>query len=109
MDMIEFLSPSELRARIFISKSKIYELKAERKKLHFYIKKAKILIKNIERALDRKLETELISFEISSVSNYLEYLRGSLIELDSIWKVEREHCANLHEKLDSLNERVYVC
>ena len=108
MDVNEHISAIELRARIFSTKSRIVELKEDRKKTHLYIKKAKILIKNIERSIDCKHNNEFVNYEVQSVVSYLKSLREKLIELDHYWQIETEHCAKLHEKLDVLNERVYV-
>lgn len=107
MDITDYLDPSELRARIFLCQARMHDIKMKRKRYHKNIRGAKILIKNIERCLDKKQTSELSNFEVSSVAVCLSVLRETLIELDHFWKTEVEYCVKLHQKMDELGERVY--
>jgi hypothetical protein len=107
MDITTYLTASEIRARIFICQAKIHELKQKRKKCHQNIRGAKKLIKNIERCIDKKLDSELCNFEVSSVATCLKFLRETLCDLDYFWQKEVEYCIKLHRKMDELGEMVY--
>jgi hypothetical protein len=107
MDITTYLTASEIRARIFICQARMHVLKHKRKKCHRNIRGAKTLIKNIERCIDKKLDSELCNFEVSSVAVSLEFLRETLCDLDYFWQKEVQFCINLHSKMDELGERVY--
>lgn len=108
MDIIESLNASQIRSRIFLAKVEISDLKLRRRKHHKEIRNAKNLIKNIERCIDKKCESEIANFEVSSAAGFLKYLRENLAELDYYWRKEVEYCAQLHRRLDCLGEKVYI-
>lgn len=108
MDITEPLTAAQIREKIFLSKAEIYDLTLHRKKRHREIRNAKKLIKNIERCIDKKCESELANLEVSSVAVFLKYLRETLADFDYFWEVEVQYCTELHHRLDCLGERVYI-
>lgn len=108
MDITDFLSATEIRARIFLSKSRLKDLKDKRKRHYKEIKSAKKLIRFIESSIDRGTINDVINLETNSVRTYLSFLRETLIDLEYLWNVESEFCRILHRKIDQLGERVYL-
>ncbi|MFN4973821.1 MAG: hypothetical protein ACK5GV_01090 [Bacteroidota bacterium] len=108
MDITEYFNAAELRARIFSCQARLQVLKDKRKKHHSDIRATKNLIKNIERCIDKKCDSELQNFEVSSVVLFLKFLRENLIDLDDLWQNEVQLCVKLHNKMDEIGERVYL-
>jgi hypothetical protein len=92
MDITEYFNAAELRARIFSCQARLQVLKDKRKKHHSDIRATKNLIKNIERCIDKKCDSEL----------------QNLIDLDDLWQNEVQLCVKLHNKMDEIGERVYL-
>lgn len=108
MDIIDILSATEIRARIFLSKSRLRDLKDKRKRHYKEINGAKKLIRFIESSIDKGNINDVLNLETDSVRIYLSFLRESLIDLEHLWSVESEFCRILHRKIDQLGERVYL-
>jgi len=108
MDITNRLSATEIRARIFSSKSRLRELKDKRKRHYAEINKAKRLFRSIESSIDRGCIDELSSLDSDSIRTYLLYLRHSISYLEELWRHEVVYCRNLHKKIDNLGERVYL-
>lgn len=109
MDMSDLsLSAIELRARIFASKTRLQELKDKRKRYYKEISKAKQLIRTVESCIDRGEISDISLLETDSIRSYLSYLKETLNDLECLWKVEVEYSRKLHEKIDDMNERVYL-
>lgn len=108
MDLTDFLSATQIRARIFSSKSRLKELKDKRKRHYKEINKAKRLFRSIESAIDRGRIDEVFDLDSGSIRTYLLFLRENLSYLEDLWACEINHCRNLHKKIDDLGERVYL-
>lgn len=108
MDITEFISATEIRARIFSCRAELKKLKDSRKRHYKEINAAKKLIRAIESSIDRGVICELSNLEADSVRSYLLFLRETLIDLEYFWKIQNNFYRILHKKIDALGERVYL-